>query len=104
MVDGRLLEVGFLDEHFARSVEDALGRHETDVLESLDYPAVNLVLEFLKIYILLKRLLSVAIDVDDITGEHRRKLDVKTVLADGQRDLLGTQEHLGLALLLVKSD
>ena len=104
VVDGRFLEVGFLDEHLAGSVEDALGGDEADVLEGVDYPAVDFVFELVEVDVFLEVLLAVAVDVDGVACEHRCELDVEAVLADGERNFFGTEEDFGLLLIFVEAD
>ena len=46
----------------------------------------------------------VAIYVDVVACEHSCKANVQATLTDSERHLLGTQEHLGVLVLLIESD
>ena len=61
VIDGVLLEVGTVDEFFTRRAQHRLGSGETHILECLDYPLVNLVLELVEIDILLALGLDIAV-------------------------------------------
>ncbi len=80
------------------------GGDKSHILEGLDHPGIDFVLEFVEIDILFLHLVALTVDVDHISGKHRCELDIQTLLADGQRHLFGTEEHLGLLLFLVDTD
>ena len=105
VVNGLFLEVGFLYEHVARSVEHSLGGVETNALDRVDDPLVDLVRELVEIDVLVYlALVELAEYVDSIFGKHAGKLDVHTAAADGQRHFFGTEINLCFLVLLVNVD
>ena len=105
MVNSLFLQVGLLDQHLTRSVENLLSGIESDSLDRVDNPLVDLVGKLIQIDILVGlTLIKYAEDVDGIFSQHRGQLDVQTTLTDSQRDFLGLQVDLGLVLLRIQRD
>ena len=70
VVDGVFLEVRLFNEGLTWSVEHALCGHTAYVLQCVDYPSVDFVLEFVKVDVLLEGLFSIAVHVYDVSCEH----------------------------------
>lgn len=86
LVNSLLLEVGSGDEHLTWSVEYLLSSVEANVLDGVDNPLVNFVIEFIEVDILLVLILVVELAeyVDGVFGKHRSEFDILTTTADGE--------------------
>ena len=108
LINGLLLEVGILDEHFARSLEYGTGCAPAVLLELFDDPLVNLILEIVEVDIILQLLFLVAlnltIDIDDGIGEHGGQTDVQTALTNSQADLIRIEINLAVLALRIELD
>ena len=104
VVNRIFLEVGTVNQVLTRSAQYRFGGGETHILECLDYPLVNLVLELIQVDVFLAFGLNVTVNVDAVTREDASQLDVQATLTDSQRHFLGTQEHLGMLVLIVQTD
>ena len=105
MVYGLLFQVSLLNQHLSGSVNHLLGSIQTDGLDRVDNPLVNLIAELVQIDVFIS--LVVADDaeyVDGVLSQHRGQLDVQTALTDSQAHLLGLQIDLCLVLLGVQRD
>ena len=102
MCDGVFLQVGLL-QFLRRCLEHCLGGYESDVLQLIDYPAVDFICKFIKINILLV-IFYIAINIDCLACKGRSKLDIKALLADCEAHLLGVQKYFCLPGLFVELD
>ena len=103
LVDGIFLKVGLVDKILTWGVEHSLGGSTTYRLESIDNPLVDFVVEAIEVNVVLI-IVEVAVNVDGVTREHRGELDVKTTASNGERNLVGAQEHLGMLGFFVDAD
>ncbi len=67
IVNGVLLKVGLVDECLARSVEHILGCDATHILEGIDHPSVDLILELVKIDVLIHLVGGVTVHIYGIS-------------------------------------
>ena len=70
VVNGCFLKVGFVDEQLAGSAENTLGSDKPYVLELVNDPSVDFILESIKIDVLSERFFGVAVNVDNLSGKH----------------------------------
>ena len=105
MIHRLLFEVGLLNKHLAWSLEHGLCGVETDGFDGIDDPLVDFVGELVQVDVFLVFSLSHFTEyVDGITSQHRSQLDVQSTASDGQAHLLGLEEHLCLAVLIIDGD
>ena len=84
LVNGFFLEVGLFDKHFAWSVYHSFCSVESDSFDSINYPLVDFVGEFVEVDIFVGFVFAhYAEHVDGILCQHAGELDVHTATSDG---------------------
>ena len=95
------LQVGTGGDLFDGQFQHALGRVAAAGFQGVDHPAVDLVGKFGECNVFL---LDFAVNIDIVAGQHLRKPDIQTALADGERYLVGLEIDRSCLLLLVDGD
>ena len=105
LVDSLFLEVGLFNQHLTWCIEHSLSSIQSDGLDGINNPLVDLVRELIQIDILIGlTFIQYTEYVDSILGKHRSQLDVHTATTDSQRNLLRLQINLGLMVLGIDID
>src|SRR5574344_24815 len=100
-----LFKVGFLYQHFARCINHRLSCIQTDILDSIDYPLVYLVGEFIEVDILILLLVAKHAEyIDSKLSKHRSQFDIHTATTDGKTYLFRLQIYFCLMIFLIQFD
>ena len=102
IVDSLFLQICLLNQQVAWSIEYLLSCIETNALDGINHPLVNLIREFIQVDILVSFIIiHFAEYIDSILCQHGSQLDVHTATTDSLAHLIRLQEHFSLLVLII---